>query len=115
MSRGKRDNSRGFESAPRGVNDAKGFASVSRLSEAFPSGFLPLAAGNVRQQSLVDIYQNSPLFNALRDTSRLKGKCGACEFRQICGGSRARAYTLTGDPFAEEPCCVYQPQAAVVY
>ena len=102
----------GIGRAPRGVNDAKGFVFISHLGEVFPSGFLPLSAGNVRRQSLADIYQNSPLFVALRDTSRLKGKCGVCEFRQICGGSRARAYALTGDPFAEEPCCVYQPQAA---
>jgi len=102
----------GIGRAPRGVNDAKGFVFISHLGEVFPSGFLPLSAGNVRKQPLAEIYRNSPLFTALRDTSRLKGKCGVCEFRQICGGSRARAYALTGDPFAEEPCCVYQPQAA---
>ncbi|MBI1941981.1 MAG: TIGR04053 family radical SAM/SPASM domain-containing protein [Acidobacteria bacterium] len=104
----------GIGRAPRGVNNAKGFVFISHLGEVFPSGFLPLSAGNVRHQSLADIYRNSPLFVALRDASRLKGKCGVCEFRQICGGSRARAYALTGDPFAEEPCCVYQPQTARV-
>jgi radical SAM protein with 4Fe4S-binding SPASM domain len=74
-----------------------------------------MSAGNVRRQPLAEIYQHSPLFVALRDTSRLQGKCGACEFRNVCGGSRARAFALTGDPFAEEPCCVYEPKAAVVY
>ena len=103
----------GIGRAPRGVNDAKGFVFVSHLGEVFPSGFLPLSAGNVRRQSLAEIYRNSPLFTALRDPSRLKGKCGACEYRNICGGSRARAYALTGDPFAEEPCCAYQPPAAM--
>jgi radical SAM protein with 4Fe4S-binding SPASM domain len=103
----------GIGRAPRGVNDAKGFVFISHLGEVFPSGFLPLWAGNVRRHSLADIYRNSPLFTALRDASRLKGKCGVCEFRNICGGSRARAYALTGDPFAEEPCCVYQPQLAL--
>ncbi len=107
-------NSDGIGRAPRGVNDAKGFVFISHQGDVFPSGFLPLSAGNVRRQSLAEIYRNAPLFVALRDPSRLKGKCGVCEFRQICGGSRARAYALTGDPFAEEPCCVYEPRAAVV-
>ena len=101
--------------APRGLNDAKGFVFISHFGEVFPSGFLPMSAGNVRRQPLAEIYQHSPLFVALRDTSRLQGKCGACEFRNVCGGSRARAFALTGDPFAEEPCCVYEPKAAAVY
>jgi len=103
----------GIGRAPRGLNDAKGFVFVSHVGEVYPSGFLPLAAGNVRRQTLADIYQNSPLFVSLRDPSRLKGKCGVCEFREVCGGSRARAYALTGDPFAEEPYCIYQPKAAL--
>jgi radical SAM protein len=101
----------GIGRAPRGINDAKGFVFISHLGDVFPSGFLPLAAGNVRRQSLADIYRHSPLFRDLRDTSLLEGKCGICEFREICGGSRARAFALTGDPLAEEPCCVYQPKA----
>jgi MoaA/NifB/PqqE/SkfB family radical SAM enzyme len=100
----------GIGRAPRGINDAKGFVFVSHVGEVFPSGFLPLSAGNVRPQWLADIYQHSPLFGALHDTSRLKRKCGTCEFREISGGSRARAYALVGDPFAKEPCCVYQPK-----
>ena len=104
----------GIGRAPRGLNDAKGFVFISHFGEVFPSGFLPMSAGNVRRQPLAEIYQHSPLFVALRDTSRLQGKCGACEFRNVCGGSRARAFALTGDPFAEEPCCVYEPKAAVV-
>jgi len=101
----------GIGRAPRGINDAKGFVFISHLGDVFPSGFLPLAAGNIRRQSLADIYRHSPLFRDLRDTSLLEGKCGICEFREICGGSRARAFALTGDPLAEEPCCVYQPKA----
>ena len=100
----------GIGRAPRGINDGKGFMFVSHLGEVFPSGFLPLSAGNVRKQSLANIYRNSPLFVALRDTANLKGKCGVCEFREICGGSRARAYALTGDAFAEEPCCIWEPK-----
>ena len=96
--------------APRGLNDGKGFVFISHLGEVFPSGFLPFAAGNVRNDSLSRIYRESPVFQQLRDVSHLGGKCGACEFRHICGGSRARAYALTGDPLAEEPCCSYIPK-----
>ncbi|MHB1023735.1 MAG: TIGR04053 family radical SAM/SPASM domain-containing protein [Acidobacteriaceae bacterium] len=96
--------------APRGLNDGKGFVFISHKGEVFPSGFLPLAAGNIRQQPLASIYRDSPLFLSLRDTSKLEGKCGACEFKEICGGSRSRAYSLTGNPHAEEPCCSYIPK-----
>ena len=96
--------------ATRRVNDGKGFLFVSHLGNVYPSGFLPIHAGNVRQTPLQEIYQNAPIFKALRDTTRLEGKCGACEYKEICGGSRARAYALTGDPLAQEPCCIYQPK-----
>ncbi len=99
----------GIGRAPRGINDGKGFVFVSHTGEIFPSGFLPISAGNVRMESLADLYRNSPLFQSLRDTAKLEGKCGRCEYKEICGGSRARSYALTGDMFAEEPCCVYEP------
>ncbi len=99
----------GIGRAPRGLNDGKGFAFISHLGEVFPSGFLPLSGGNIRRQTLAEIYQTSPVFVSLRDTSQLKGKCGECEFREVCGGSRARAFAMTGDALAEEPCCAYQP------
>jgi radical SAM protein with 4Fe4S-binding SPASM domain len=99
--------------APRGLNDGKGFVFISHRGEVFPSGFLPTAAGSIREQELSTIYRESPLFLNLRDTSKLEGKCGACEFKQICGGSRARAYALTGNPFGEEPCCSYIPRGYV--
>ncbi len=104
----------GIGRAPNGINDGKGFVFVSHVGEVFPSGFLPISAGNVRRRGLAELYRHSPLFTALRDPSRLEGKCGVCEFRDICGGSRARAYALTGNPFAEEPCCVYQPKREAV-
>ena len=96
--------------APLGINDGKGFVFISHTGEIHPSGFLPLPAGNVRRQELIDVYRHSPLFTQLRDTSLLKGKCGYCEFKNICGGSRARACAMTGDFLAEEPCCSYQPR-----
>jgi AdoMet-dependent heme synthase len=104
----------GIGRAPRGINDGKGFVFVSHLGEVFPSGFLPISAGNVRNQSLTEIYRHSPLFAGLRDTANLNGKCGVCEFREVCGGSRARSYALTGDMFAEEPCCIWQPKSVNV-
>jgi len=97
--------------APRGVNEAKGFVFISHIGDVYPSGFLPLKAGNVRDQSLVSIYRRSDLFTALRDTNNLKGKCGACEFRDLCGGSRARAYAMFGDVHASDPLCLYQPKS----
>jgi AdoMet-dependent heme synthase len=102
----------GIGRAPKGINDGKGFVFVSHRGEVYPSGFLPISAGNVRKQSLADIYRESELFKNLRDASKLEGKCGRCEFREICGGSRARAYAMTDNPFAEEPCCIYEPKRA---
>ena len=96
--------------ATRRVNDGKGFMFISHMGNVYPSGFLPIHAGNIRQTPLAEIYRNAPIFKALRDTGKLEGKCGACEFKEICGGSRARAYALTGDPLAQEPCCIYEPK-----
>lgn len=97
--------------APRGVNEAKGFVFISHIGDVFPSGFLPLKAGNVKKESLVDIYRSSDLFLQLRDSSKLKGKCGICEFRELCGGSRSRAWSVTGDVFESDPICTYEPRA----
>jgi radical SAM protein with 4Fe4S-binding SPASM domain len=96
--------------ATRRVNDGKGFLFVSHVGNVYPSGFLPIHAGNVKETPLSEIYRNAPIFKSLRDTSKLEGKCGACEYKEICGGSRARAYALTGDPLAAEPCCIYEPK-----
>lgn len=96
-------------SAPRGVNDGKGFIFVSHTGEVFPSGFMPINAGNILWERLAGIYQNAPLLRSLRDSSQLRGKCRRCEYKEICGGSRARAYAITRDPLAPEPCCAYQP------
>jgi radical SAM protein len=94
----------------RRVNDGKGFLFISHVGNVYPSGFLPIHAGNIRETPLAEIYRNAPIFKSLRDTSKLEGKCGACEYKEICGGSRARAYALTGNPLAPEPCCIYQPK-----
>jgi AdoMet-dependent heme synthase len=93
----------------RGVNDGNGFLFVNHRGEIYPSGFLPMTAGNVRTHDVVHVYRESHLFRSLRDTGRLKGKCGVCEFRDVCGGSRARAYAMTGDPLEAEPFCTHVP------
>lgn len=95
----------------KGVNDGDGFVFVSHRGEIYPSGFLPVSAGNVRHDNLVDVYRTHPLFRALRDRGQLRGKCGACEYRSVCGGSRARAYAMTGDVLASDPLCAYVPPA----
>lgn len=94
---------------PVGVNDGRGFVFVSHDGEVYPSGFLPFSAGNVRNGELLDFYRDSPVFQALRDENSFAGKCGYCEYRKLCGGSRARAYAMTGDYLASEPLCEYQP------
>jgi AdoMet-dependent heme synthase len=96
--------------APIAVNDGKGFMFVSRCGEIFPSGFLPLHAGNVRTDDIAAIYRSHPLFVGLRRPASFSGKCARCDYRESCGGSRSRAYALTGDAFASDPTCVYQPR-----
>jgi len=93
--------------APIGINDGKGFVFVSHIGEIQPSGFLPITGGNVRTDELVEVYRHSEVFRNLRNASLLKGKCGVCEYQDLCGGSRARAYALTGDYLGEEPLCAY--------
>jgi AdoMet-dependent heme synthase len=97
------------KATPKDLYDGKGLVFVSHTGEVYPSGFLPLPAGNILWEPLSEIYQYSPVFRSLRDSSQLKGKCGRCEFKELCGGSRARAYAMTNDPLAEEPRCAYTP------
>lgn len=97
--------------AGRAVTDGNGFLFIDHVGAICPSGFLPLSAGNVRTDDLVQVYREHALFRSLRDPDRLGGRCGRCEFRTRCGGSRARAFAATGDPLAEDPGCVYVPAA----
>ncbi|MGA9225875.1 MAG: TIGR04053 family radical SAM/SPASM domain-containing protein [Mesobacillus sp.] len=101
----------GLKRAPQGVNDGNGFVFVSHTGDVMPSGLLPLVGGNVREKSLAEIYRESPIFKDLRNPDKYKGKCGICEFRYVCGGSRSRTYAVTGDYMASEPYCVYIPEA----
>jgi len=95
---------RGFQ-----IRDGHGIVFVSNQGDIYPSGFLPLRCGNVRTSSLVDVYRKAPLFQALHSPEQFRGKCGACEFSYVCGGSRARAFARTGDALESDPFCLYQP------
>lgn len=101
----------GLKRAPKGVNDGNGFVFVSHVGDVMPSGLLPLVGGNIRATPLAEIYRTSPIFQDLRNPDKYKGKCGVCEFRFVCGGSRSRAYAVTGDYLESEPFCVYIPEA----
>jgi len=96
----------------KGCLAGTGVCFVSHEGEIYPCGYLPALAGDLRKQTFSDIWQNSVVFHQLRDTGNLKGKCGCCEFRNICMGCRARAYAASGDYLAEEPFCVYEPRMA---
>jgi radical SAM protein len=102
------------QGAPRagfGIRDGNGVMFVSHTGEVSPSGFLPISAGNVRSEDPVAVYRESPLFTSLRDSTGFGGRCGVCNFHAICGGSRARAWSATGDVLAEDPLCAYEPPA----
>lgn len=98
----------------RGINSGRGFVFISRTGEIFPSGFLPISAGNVRREALADVYRDAPLFRELRDSSLFGGKCGYCPYNNLCGGSRSRAYAVTGDYLAAEPRCAFEPPEPAV-
>ena len=100
----------GLNRPTRGVNDGNGFLFISHIGEIQPSGFLPLTAGNVRQDDVVDIYRNHPIFRDLRSPEKIKGRCGICEYRDVCGGQRGRAYGITGDYLETDPACSYIPK-----
>ena len=101
----------GMHTMTRGCLAGTGVCFVNHRGDVFPCGYLPVSAGSVREENLADIWQQAPIFQALRDPDLLKGNCGACEFKQVCGGCRARAYGTSGDYLAEEPFCTYQPRA----
>lgn len=102
----------GLNRPTRGVNDGNGFLFISHVGDIQPSGFLPLTAGNVRTDDVIDVYRNSQLFTDLRTPDKIKGRCGICEYRDVCGGQRGRAYGVTGDYLESDPACLYIPQGA---
>jgi radical SAM protein len=99
--------------APRSVNDGNGFVFIDHLGNICPSGFLPAPRGNIRSSELATVYRTDEMFVRLRNANALSGKCGYCPFREICGGSRSRAYAATGDVMASDPLCAYEPGATI--
>jgi radical SAM protein with 4Fe4S-binding SPASM domain len=97
---------------PLAVGDGRGVVFVSHIGEVTPSGFLPFVAGNVRDEPLTEIYRAAPILKSLRDADLLTGRCGRCKYRVICGGSRSRAYAISGDPLGEDPACPYEPDGS---
>jgi MoaA/NifB/PqqE/SkfB family radical SAM enzyme len=109
-----RRSSRADEAAPRhhgaGIRDGNGVMFIGHDGSVTPSGFLPLPVGNAKLENPLRLYRDSALFRSLRDADGFRGRCGRCDYRFVCGGSRARAYAASGDPLAEDPLCTYQPR-----
>ena len=101
--------------APLGITDGRGIMFVSHNGSIYPAGFLPLECGRFPQDSVVETYQTHPVFMALQNPDNYKGICGLCEYRYVCGGSRARAFALTGDPLEADPDCCYQVGQDPIY
>ncbi len=95
-----------------GIRDGNGILFISNVGDICPSGFLEVPVGNVRRDDVVAVYREAPLFRELREPDHFGGRCGHCEYRFSCGGSRARAYSASGDPMAEDPLCPHEPAAA---
>ena len=93
------------------TRDGKGIVFIAHDGEVYPAGFLPHGLGNVRSEKIAEIYQDNPLLKQIR-SSNFSGRCGYCEYADLCGGSRARAYAATGDALGEDPACPYQPKGA---
>jgi radical SAM protein with 4Fe4S-binding SPASM domain len=100
----------GLNAMTKGCLAGAGVCFISHQGEVYPCGYLPVQAGDLRQQPFEEIWRNSTVFHQLRDTDNLRGKCGRCEFRNVCMGCRARAFAATGDFLEEEPFCVYEPK-----
>jgi radical SAM protein len=91
------------------TGDGRGIVFVSHSGEVYPSGFLPLSLGNIKEGNLASIYRTHPLLIGIRDPENLKGRCGVCEHKALCGGSRSRAYAEFHDLYQEDPACSYRP------
>jgi radical SAM protein with 4Fe4S-binding SPASM domain len=102
----------GMHAMTKGCLAGSGVCFISFEGSVYPCGYLPVAAGDLKKQTFPEVWEKSGVFRLLRDSANLKGKCGCCEFRNVCMGCRARAYAATGDMLQEEPFCIYQPRRA---
>lgn len=100
----------GMNAITRGCLAGQGVCFISHKGEVFPCGYLPVSAGHLRREPFKKIWESAPVFQSLRNLDNLEGKCGCCEFKQVCMGCRARAFGVTGNYLGEEPFCVYQPR-----
>ncbi len=106
--------SHGMNAMTRGCLAGSGVCFISHRGEVFPCGYLPVPAGDLRRQSFRKIWEDAEIFRTLRDSGKLEGKCGYCEYKNVCLGCRARAYGMTGNYLDEEPFCIYQPKSSGV-
>ena len=102
----------GMDAMTRGCLGGTGFCFISHTGQVQPCGYLELNCGNVRETPFPEIWRNSTYFRQFRDQKCYEGKCGVCEFHKVCGGCRARAWSMNGNHMAEEPLCTYQPKRA---
>ena len=100
----------GMDAMTRGCLGGTGFCFISHTGQLQPCGYLPLDCGNVRDAPFPELWRQTPWFLAFRDRRRYEGKCGRCEYHKVCGGCRARASSMSGNPLAPEPLCAYQPE-----
>ena len=107
--------SHGLDAVTRGCLGGIGFCFISHRGEVQPCGYLEAPSGNIRQQSLREIWELSPVFQKLRHFPGYEGRCGRCEYIRVCGGCRARAFEKTGDFLAEEPLCIYSPKTSPAF
>ena len=102
----------GMDALTRGCLGGTGFCFISHTGQVQPCGYLELNCGNIRETPFPEIWRNSAYFKQFRDQKCYEGKCGVCEFHKVCGGCRARAYSMSGNHMAPEPLCTYQPRKA---
>lgn len=103
----------GLDAVSRGCLGGTGFCFISHSGQVQPCGYLPLDCGNVRETPFPEIWNNSEIFRNLRDPGQYSGKCGICEYHRVCGGCRARAFSMSGDYLAEEPLCSHHPKVRI--
>ena len=99
-----------MDAMTRGCLGGTGFCFISHTGQVQPCGYLELDCGNIRNSGFPEIWKETPWFKKFRTQEEYEGKCGVCEFHKVCGGCRARAYSMNNNPMGEEPLCSYIPK-----